>query len=70
MGLRRGRGVSHDAGRKPHRATSATVAKGDHGPASRMGAPKDIAQAVLMTATNPFLPGATLDMGGGAHPAR
>lgn len=35
-----------------------------------MGAPKDIAQAFLMTATNPFLTGATLDMAGGAFPAR
>ncbi len=36
-------------------------------PVGRIGAPEDIAQAVLLAATNPFLTGATLDIDGGAH---
>jgi NAD(P)-dependent dehydrogenase (short-subunit alcohol dehydrogenase family) len=39
-------------------------------PAGRIGAPEDIAQAILLAATNPFLTGATLDVDGGAHLAR
>lgn len=39
-------------------------------PAGRIGAPEDIAQAILMAAANPFLTGATLDVDGGAHLAR
>jgi NAD(P)-dependent dehydrogenase (short-subunit alcohol dehydrogenase family) len=39
-------------------------------PAGRIGAPEDIAHAILMAATNPFLTGATLDVDGGAHLAR
>lgn len=39
-------------------------------PAGRIGAPEDIAQAILMAAANPFLSGATLDVDGGAHLAR
>ena len=39
-------------------------------PVGRIGAPEDIAQAVLLAATNPFLTGATLDIDGGAHLAR
>ncbi|MFN3993103.1 MAG: SDR family oxidoreductase [Tabrizicola flagellatus] len=39
-------------------------------PAGRIGAPEDIAQAILLAAANPFLTGATLDVDGGAHLAR
>jgi NAD(P)-dependent dehydrogenase (short-subunit alcohol dehydrogenase family) len=39
-------------------------------PAGRIGAPQDIAQAILLAAANPFLTGATLDVDGGAHLAR
>jgi NAD(P)-dependent dehydrogenase (short-subunit alcohol dehydrogenase family) len=39
-------------------------------PAGRIGAPEDIAQAILLAAANPFLTGATLDLDGGAHLAR
>jgi NAD(P)-dependent dehydrogenase (short-subunit alcohol dehydrogenase family) len=39
-------------------------------PAGRIGAPGDIAQAILLAASNPFLTGATLDVDGGAHLAR
>jgi NAD(P)-dependent dehydrogenase (short-subunit alcohol dehydrogenase family) len=39
-------------------------------PAGRIGAPEDIAQAILLVAANPFLTGATLDVDGGAHLAR
>jgi NAD(P)-dependent dehydrogenase (short-subunit alcohol dehydrogenase family) len=46
---------------------AATVAKL---PVGRIGAPEDIAQAVLLAAANPFVTGATLDVDGGAHLAR
>lgn len=36
-------------------------------PAGRIGAPEDIAQAILLAAANPFLTGTTLDVDGGAH---
>lgn len=36
-------------------------------PAGRIGAPEDIAQAILLPAANPFITGATLDVDGGAH---
>lgn len=39
-------------------------------PAGRIGAPEDIAQAILTVAANPFMTGATLDVDGGAHLAR
>ncbi|MFC3613636.1 SDR family oxidoreductase [Lutimaribacter marinistellae] len=39
-------------------------------PVGRIGAPEDIAGAILMAAANPFLTGATLDVDGGAHLAR
>lgn len=39
-------------------------------PAGRIGAPEDIAQAILLAAGNPFMTGATLDVDGGAHLAR
>lgn len=39
-------------------------------PAGRIGAPDDIAQAILLLAANPFITGATLDVDGGAHLAR
>lgn len=39
-------------------------------PAGRVGAPDDIAQAILLAIANPFLTGATLDVDGGAHLAR
>lgn len=39
-------------------------------PTGRIGAPEDIAQAILLAASNPFLTGATLDVDGGAHLAR
>jgi NAD(P)-dependent dehydrogenase (short-subunit alcohol dehydrogenase family) len=46
---------------------SATAAKL---PTGRIGAPEDIAQAILLAAANPFITGATLDVDGGAHLAR
>lgn len=39
-------------------------------PAGRIGDHDDVAQAILMTAANPFITGATLDVDGGAHLAR
>lgn len=39
-------------------------------PTGRIGAPEDIAQAILLAAANPFITGATLDVDGGAHLAR
>lgn len=39
-------------------------------PAGRIGAPEDIAQAILLAASNPYMTGATLDVDGGAHLAR
>jgi NAD(P)-dependent dehydrogenase (short-subunit alcohol dehydrogenase family) len=39
-------------------------------PAGRIGAPKDIAQAILMAAASPFFTGATLDVNCGARLAR
>lgn len=39
-------------------------------PAGRIGAPEDVAQAILLAAANPFITGATLDVDGGAHLAR
>jgi NAD(P)-dependent dehydrogenase (short-subunit alcohol dehydrogenase family) len=39
-------------------------------PVGRIGAPEDIAQAILLAAANPFVTGATLDVDGGAHLAR
>lgn len=39
-------------------------------PAGRVGQPEDIAQAILLAASNPFITGATLDVDGGVHLAR
>lgn len=39
-------------------------------PTGRIGAPADIAQAIMMAMANPFVTGATLDVDGGAHLAR
>lgn len=39
-------------------------------PAGRIGAPDDIAQAILLAAANPFITGATLDVNGGVYLAR
>lgn len=39
-------------------------------PAGRIGAPQDIAAAILLAMANPFITGATLDVDGGAHLAR
>ncbi|MFN6955030.1 MAG: SDR family oxidoreductase [Acetobacteraceae bacterium] len=36
-------------------------------PAGRIGAPADIAAAILLAAANPFMTGSTLDVDGGAH---
>lgn len=39
-------------------------------PVGRIGQPENLAQAVLLAATNPFITGSTLDIDGGAHLAR
>lgn len=39
-------------------------------PSGRIGSAEDIAQAILLVASNPFMTGATLDIDGGAHLAQ
>ncbi|OWY04589.1 hypothetical protein B6V75_00070 [Thioclava sp. F1Mire-8] len=57
-------GLPNDARTSMFAATAAKL------PAGRIGTPDDISQAILMTAANSFITGATLDVDGGAHLAR
>jgi NAD(P)-dependent dehydrogenase (short-subunit alcohol dehydrogenase family) len=57
-------GLPDEARKEMFAATAAKL------PVGRIGAPEDIAQAILLAAANPFVTGATLDVDGGAHLAR